>query len=73
MSVDSLQKIKWLYACVKTLIALEQKTPCEDQRVIALEQKTPCEDQRVVNNYEEIMEDIFGYIEKVEDEEKYLF
>ncbi len=58
-SVDSLQKIKWLYACVKTLIALEQKTPCEDQRV--------------VNKYEEITEDIFGYIGKVEDEEKYLF
>ena len=55
----NLQKVKWLYACVKTLIALEQKTSCEDQRV--------------VNKYEEITEDIFGYIEKVEDEEKYLF
>ena len=54
MSVDSLQKIKWLYACVKTLIELEQKTSCEDQRV--------------VNKYEEITEDIFGYIEKVEDD-----
>lgn len=53
-----LQKVKWLYACVKTLIALEQKQPFEEQKV--------------VKEYEEIKEDIFGYIEKAESEEEYL-
>ncbi len=54
----NLQKIKWLYACVKTLIALEQKQAFEEQKV--------------VKEYEEIEEDLFGYIEKNKSEEEYL-
>ena len=55
----NLQKVKWLYACVKTLIELEKKSPFEEQKLI--------------KDYEEITEDIFGFIEKSESEEEYLF
>ena len=55
----NLQRVKWLYACVKTLIELEKKSPFEEQKLI--------------KDYEEITEDIFGFIEKSESEEEYLF
>lgn len=54
----NLKKLKWLYACVKTLIVMEEK--------ISFEEKT------IVKSYDEIVDDRFGYIEKAESEEEYL-
>ena len=52
----NLQKVKWLYACVKTLSLLEED----------------CEDENFKYSYDDIMEDIFGDIAKSEEDEKYL-
>lgn len=45
-----MQKVKWLYACVKTLSALNENLNTDDKRKVYI--------------YDEITEDIFGYIEK---------
>lgn len=46
----NLQKVKWLYACVKTLSTLEEGI----------------DEHKNAFNYDDIAEDIFGYIEKSE-------
>ena len=52
------QRVRWLHACVKTLIALE------DNHI---------QDGDFNYTYDNIMEDIFGYIEETKNEDKDLF
>lgn len=52
------QKVRWLHACVRTLIALEEN---------------PNKDGYSYCTYDDIMEDIFGYIEGTKNEDKDLF
>lgn len=49
-----LKKVKWLYACVKTLLALKSS------------EEPAYGTEREVYTYDEIMEDLFGYIAKAE-------
>lgn len=51
----NMQKVKWLYACVKTLSALEDTN-----------QSIEYEERKAKRSYDEIMEDLFGYIAKAD-------
>lgn len=51
----NLGKVKWLHACVKTMAVYEE-----------MKQESKYEGQEYHYSYDEIMDDIFGYIEKME-------
>ena len=53
----NLQKVKWLYACVKTLSLLGEDHKNKNSKY----------------SYDDIMKDVFDEIGKVEEEEEYLF